>query len=400
MNFPAPHLLPLGLYVHIPWCVRKCPYCDFNSHAIGNTSSNSIHQEILPETAYLKALITDLEQELPTVQGREVSSIFIGGGTPSLISPKGIARLLTDLHNRLSITKNAEITLEANPGTMDATRFSGFKAAGINRISLGVQSFEDGCLARLDRIHGRTEALAAFESARQAGFDNINLDLMFGLPGQSLEGSRTDLATAFSLEPEHISYYQLTLEPHTAFHRNPPLLPDDDVRWSMQEEGVVLLASAGYIQYEISAYARSDRRCSHNLNYWEFGDYLGIGAGAHGKITSVDGVRRRWKLRNPRDYLKGIQDYPAIRDQHVDGDEWVTAADLPVEFMLNALRLLDGVSTRIYTQRTGLFLTDIENKLMTARTRGWLEHRNDCLIPTENGRRFLNNLLELFLADD
>ncbi|CAK0738633.1 Heme chaperone HemW [Gammaproteobacteria bacterium] len=387
--------------MHVPWCVRKCPYCDFNSHALdSSTPPYFLRQEILPETAYLEALVTDLKQELPYIRGRQVSSIFIGGGTPSLISPRGIERLLTDIHSHLSIAANAEITLEANPGTVDAMRFSGFKVAGINRISLGIQSFDDGCLARLGRIHDGAEARVAFERARQAGFDNINLDLMFGLPDQTLEGIQVDLSTAFSLGPEHISYYQLTLEPHTAFYHNPPPLPDDDVRWTMQEEGLTLLDAAGYTQYEISAYAQPGRRCRHNLNYWEFGDYLGIGAGAHGKITGEDGISRRWKLRNPRNYLAGIQNHPTISNQHVDGNELVTTADLPVEFMLNVLRLIEGVPTPFYTQRTGLALASIEEKLTIARAWGWLEEQKDRLIPTARGRRFLNDLLELFLPNN
>ncbi|CAK0747181.1 heme chaperone HemW [Gammaproteobacteria bacterium] len=398
MNFTIPPPLPLGLYVHVPWCIRKCPYCDFNSHALGGTPL--ISQETLPEAAYLRALVTDLEQELLTVRGRQVSTIFIGGGTPSLLSPAGIDQLLTEFHARLPIANNAEVTLEANPGTVDAIRFKGFKAAGINRLSLGIQSFHDGCLVRLGRIHGHAEALAAFEMARRAGFDNINLDLMFGLPGQDLEDAQADLVTAITLEPEHISYYQLTLEPHTAFHRNPPPLPDDDTQWAMQEQGISLLAAAGYAQYEISAYSRPDRCCRHNLNYWEFGDYLGIGAGAHGKVTDVDGIRRRWKVRNPQDYLTGIKNYPATKNQHIAGDEPVTADDLPVEFMLNALRLVAGVPTVLYTQRTGLPLAHLTHQLITARSQGWLEHRENRLMPTVKGRRFLNDLLELFLPDD
>ncbi|CAK0756350.1 Heme chaperone HemW [Gammaproteobacteria bacterium] len=385
-------VLPLGVYIHVPWCVRKCPYCDFNSHALEGTR--------IDESTYLDALIMDLDQEPLSARKRWVSTIFIGGGTPSLFSPTVTARLLASLHTRLAIITNAEATLEANPGTVDTRRLMDFRAAGINRLSLGIQSFNDGSLACLGRIHDRREAFAAFDAARRAGFDNINLDVMFGLPGQSLEDAQADLAIACALEPEHISYYQLTIEPQTAFHHHPPsLLPDEDLLWAMQEQGMELLAENNYLQYEVSAYARPGRCCRHNLNYWEFGDYLGIGAGAHGKITDSTGIHRRWKLSDPQNYLAGIKACSSIRNQYLAGDELVTNSDLPVEFLLNALRLVSGVPTQFYTQRTGLPLVGILDKLTTARVQGWLENREDRLVPTTRGRRFLNELLELFLPD-
>ncbi len=384
---PPLSLPPLSLYVHVPWCIRKCPYCDFNSHALQGG-------RVLPaEGVYLEALGRDLEQEYPSVQGRTITTIFIGGGTPSLLSPEGVHRLLNDLRTRLPIADHAEVTLEANPGTVDQVRFTGFKAAGINRLSLGIQSFDDDCLARLGRIHTSDEAIAAFAMAREAGYDNINLDLMFGLPGQDRHRAERDLTTALALAPEHLSYYQLTIEPGTAFYRNLPTLPDEETCWIMQEEGQALLAAAGYVHYEISAYAQLGRRCLHNVHYWEFGDYLGIGAGAHGKVTSKQGIRRRVKHPDPHQYLT------LIGSQPVASDDWIAAADLPAEFMINALRLVEGVPVWLYPQRTGLPLATISDKLTMARARGWLEPVEDRLVATPQGRQFLNEVLELFLPD-
>ncbi len=288
---------PLTLYIHVPWCVRKCPYCDFNSHAL---------REAIPEQAYITALLADLEQELPAVWGRTVETVFIGGGTPSLLSPAAFERLLGEIRARLSLKPGAEITLEANPGTVDQASFAGFREAGINRLSLGIQSFQPRLLENIGRIHNDSEALAAIEAARQAGFDNINLDLMFGLPGQDIAQAIMDLRTAAALAPEHLSWYELTIEPNTWFHRHPPERGDDETRWEMQAAGYALLQAAGYTRYETSAHARDGRQCRHNLNYWQFGDYLGIGAGAHGKITDAASQRiyRVAKVRHPRNYLE------------------------------------------------------------------------------------------------
>ncbi|EDN69790.1 oxygen-independent coproporphyrinogen III oxidase [Beggiatoa sp. PS] len=302
MNFT--HIPPLSLYIHIPWCVRKCPYCDFNSHEIS---------EPMPESDYIAALFADLEQDLPRVWGRTVRSIFIGGGTPSVLSPESIDDLLSGVRARIPVIANAEITLEANPGTVDSDRFNGFRKAGINRLSLGIQSFNDNALQSLGRIHGRKEALLAIEAAKQAGFQNINLDLMFGLPGQTLDAALEDLQTAVAFQPFHISWYQLTIEPNTLFYHQPPALSDDDLLWDMQTAGQTYLAAQGYYHYEISAYAKPAQQCQHNLNYWKFGDYLGIGAGAHAKITNTSKINfglqitRFSKQRHPRTYLQSAQ---------------------------------------------------------------------------------------------
>jgi oxygen-independent coproporphyrinogen-3 oxidase len=412
-------LPPLSLYVHVPWCVRKCPYCDFNSHEA---------KEGIPEEAYLDALIADLEQELPDVWGRPVVSIFIGGGTPSLISPEGIDRLLQAIRARLRVLPEAEITLEANPGTVDEGRFTGFRAAGVNRLSIGVQSFDDALLKRIGRIHGRAEAIRAVKAAHAAGFINFNLDLMFGLPGQTLAQAEADVAQAIALAPTHVSYYQLTLEPNTTFAHAPPVLPEDDLRWEMQGRGHALLAAAGYRHYEVSAWARDGFRCTHNLNYWQFGDYLGIGAGAHGKLTlpvggpssariaeftangkirAEDGpptgvsspsvhtthrILRRWKLRHPKDYLEH-----AATPQRLGGEEEIAAADLAFEFMLNALRLPEGIPEALFSERTGLPLAGIEETLRAAEGRGLLLRDGGRLRTTEQGALFLNELLEMFL---
>ena len=386
--------IPLSLYIHIPWCVRKCPYCDFNSHALRQSDE-------LPERLYVDALLADLEADLPRVWGRRVDTVFIGGGTPSLFSPAAIDRLLSGVRARLPLRPDAEITLEANPGTVEQGRFAEFRAAGISRLSIGIQSFNEQHLQALGRIHGRPEAIRAAQSASQAGFANFNLDLMYGLPEQTQAQALDDLRTAIELAPSHISYYQLTLEPNTLFHRYPPPLPDDDVLWDMQERAQALLAEHGYRQYEISAYARTDqpavdRRCSHNLNYWRFGDYLGIGAGAHGKLSDMaeGAVYRLWKRKNPRDFLNY-----AGQDTNLGGLNRLSEAELPLEFMLNALRLSDGWPLQLFQQRTGLELGAIQAALHEAETRGLLRLTADRAGVTELGQRFLNDALQLFMPE-
>jgi len=380
------HQPPLALYVHIPWCVRKCPYCDFNSHEARTE---------LPQTEYVSALLADLDQELDGQPPQPLASIFIGGGTPSLFAPEAIERLLTGIQARLPLAGDVEITLEANPGTVEQGKFAEFRAAGINRLSIGIQSFNDDALERIGRIHGRREAVRAAEAAHTAGFDNFNLDLMFGLPQQSVAESLADLRDAVALEPSHLSWYQLTLEPNTLFHARPPTLPDEDRIADMQERGLGLLADAGFERYEVSAYARPGRRARHNLNYWEFGDYLGIGAGAHGKRTADGRVSRRWKHRHPRDYQEqSLMGTALAGEQHLDED------DLILEFMLNALRLTDGVAGALFEQRTGIALERIEPMLIRAQERELLEHTDGRLRPTALGQRFLNDLVALFSADE
>jgi len=376
-------LPPLSLYIHFPWCVRKCPYCDFNSHAVRGD---------IPEAQYIDALLADLEQDLPRVWGRPVRSVFLGGGTPSLFPPQAIERLLAGVRARVTLLPEAEVTLEANPGTVETGRFRGYRAAGVNRLSIGIQSFHPGQLQILGRIHGRGEALAAAQAARAAGFDNFNLDLMFGLPQQTQDEALTDLRTALALQPAHLSVYQLTLEPNTLFHAQPPALPDDDSIAVMQEALQAELAGAGFAQYEVSAYARAGSRCRHNLNYWQFGDYLGIGAGAHAKITDANGITRQWKVKQPRDYLDAAAT-PGVQG----GEQRLTAEDAAFEFMLNALRLTEGVTVDLFTERTGLPLATIESALAQAQQRGLLSPNAALLQPTVTGRRFLNDLITLFL---
>lgn len=385
---PAPatpgllRLPPLALYVHIPWCVRKCPYCDFNSHAAGPE---------LPEEAYVDALLADLDLDLPAAQGRELTSIFFGGGTPSLFSARALDRLLQGVNRRLAFAADIEITLEANPGTFEQAKFSDYRRLGINRLSIGVQSFQTEQLKALGRIHDGLEAVHAAGMARAAGFDNFNLDLMHGLPGQDVEGALADLRQAIALEPTHLSWYQLTLEPNTLFWSQPPQIPEDDILWDIQEAGQALLAAEGFVQYETSAYARDGRRARHNLNYWSFGDFLGIGAGAHAKLSAPDGhIRRTWKTRLPKDYLD-----PAKRFQA--GERVLGAAELPFEFMMNALRLTEGVPAALFEQRTGLPLAGIEAACAAARAAGLLEHDPQRLRPTPRGQLFLNDLLQHFL---
>jgi oxygen-independent coproporphyrinogen-3 oxidase len=378
---------PLSLYIHIPWCVRKCPYCDFNSHAV--------HDEI-PEQAYITALLADLEQELPAVWRRMVNSVFIGGGTPSLLSPVALSRLLGEIRARLPLKPGAEITLEANPGTVDLTRFAGFREAGINRLSLGIQSFQPTLLKNIGRIHNDSEAFTAYEAARQAGFDNINLDLMFGLPGQDIDQAIDDLRIATTLAPEHLSWYELTIEPNTWFHRHPPERVDDETAWEIQTSGQALLHAAGYNRYEISAYAQTDRQCRHNLNYWQFGDYLGIGAGAHGKITDTTSQRiyRTAKTRHPRSYLEAAHTAGRIAAQsELDPD------DVLLEFAMNALRLERGFSTAEFAATTGLPASTIEPGVQTAMEQGFLAYHEGNIVTTTHGQRYLNELLQYWVPE-
>ncbi len=377
---------PLSLYIHIPWCIRKCPYCDFNSHETGDSQP--------PESAYVDALIADLENDLPLIWGRTVNTLFIGGGTPSLFSARSIENLLSQLRARLRFGPDTEITLEANPGTVDAERFKELRAAGINRLSIGIQSFDDDSLRRLGRIHTGQQAHRAVELARAAGFENINLDLMFGLPEQTARMAEDDLQTAIELQPEHISYYQLTIEPNTLFYIHPPAACDDDLIWKMQEEAKQLLASHGYTQYEVSAYARQQRRCRHNLNYWQFGDYLGIGAGAHSKLTDphTQSVTRLTKVRHPQHYLASAGSSHCVQTRNP-----LQTEEIALEFMMNALRLTDGFETRLFTTHTGLPLSFLQTELETAVEKGLISRDALHVRPTELGKRYLNDLLELFL---
>ncbi|MGV6826973.1 MAG: radical SAM family heme chaperone HemW [bacterium] len=377
-----PSEMPLSLYVHMPWCVRKCPYCDFNSHEL---------QQGADQQAYITALLHDLRAESPLAMGREVRSVFIGGGTPSLFDGDSIQRLLTGVREDLSLAAQAEITLEANPGTVDAAHFAGYREAGVNRLSIGAQSFSAEKLEALGRIHNPNQIVVAAETARRVGIDNINIDLMFGLPGQTIAQALDDLGRAIELAPEHLSWYQLTLEPNTLFHSQPPPLPGDELIIDMQEAGQALLAEAGYQQYEVSAYAKPGRECLHNRNYWEFGDYLGVGAGAHGKVTSTKGVCRRWKVRHPTDFIAS-----SGRGEALSGDSWLSLDDLRLEFMLNALRLKGGVPSALLQQRTGLEISDIATELAAVRERGLLDEGSGLIKPTSLGYRFLNDLIAMF----
>jgi oxygen-independent coproporphyrinogen-3 oxidase len=372
-------LPPLALYVHIPWCVRKCPYCDFNSHERGGE---------LPEREYIGKLIDDLEDLLPAVWGRRIVSVFIGGGTPSLFSPESIETLLSGARARLQLEPGAEITLEANPGTVEAARFAGFRQAGVNRISVGVQSFDDRMLAALGRIHGADEARRAVAAALES-FDNVNLDLMYGLPGQTLAMARSDIAEAVRLGVPHVSAYQLTIEPNTVFWSKPPQLPQHDESADMQLAVEDVLCAAGYGHYETSAFARPGHRCRHNLNYWEFGDYVGIGAGAHGKMSFPDRITRHSRIKQPREYL--------LSKNSLVEDREVPAKEIPFEFMLNALRLVEGFPITLFAERTGLPLAAVEAKLAKAENQGLIERDWKRIRPTERGRHFLNELLQIFL---
>ncbi len=373
--------LPLSLYVHIPWCIRKCPYCDFNSHAV---------KSVIDEDAYVDSLLRDLEHDLPRVWGRSVQTVFIGGGTPSLFSGAAIDRLLRGTRARVALSPRAEITLEANPGTADAGNFAGYREAGVNRLSLGLQSFDDEKLAALGRIHTAGQAVEAFRLARDAGFDNINLDIMFGLPGQSLQQALADIEQALTLDPEHISAYQLTLEPNTAFHHSPPSLPADELQWEMQEAITDLLDAHRFQRYEVSAYARPGHQCRHNRNYWEFGDYLGIGAGAHGKITQHNGVTRSSKLRHPVEYMQQAGSEACISEHHSLDDD-----DLVTEFLMNALRLKSGFRPGLFAKSTGLPGSILMKALEKAESRQLIERSESVIRATDRGYRYLNELLLL-----
>ncbi|MCS4247487.1 radical SAM family heme chaperone HemW [Pseudomonas sp. BIGb0164] len=378
-----PLLPPLALYIHIPWCVRKCPYCDFNSH----TAS-----KVLPEEAYVDALLADLDQDLHAVYGRELSSIFFGGGTPSLFSAAALGRLLKGVEARIPFASDIEITLEANPGTFEQEKFVAYRKLGINRLSIGIQSFQQQKLEALGRIHNGDEAVRAAGMARQAGFDNFNLDLMHGLPDQSLDDALSDLRQAIALKPTHLSWYQLTLEPNTVFWNQPPALPEDDTLWDIQEAGQALLAEHGYAQYEVSAYAQPGRPARHNLNYWSFGDFIGIGAGAHGKLSHPDGrIVRTWKTRAPKDYLNPAKSFQA-------GAKELTNEELPFEFLMNALRLTDGVDAKLYTERTGLDLASLDEGRREAEQSGLMQVEPSRLAATDRGQLFLNDLLQKFLS--
>ncbi|MDQ3289376.1 MAG: radical SAM family heme chaperone HemW [Pseudomonadota bacterium] len=379
---------PLSLYVHLPWCVRKCPYCDFNSHE---------GRGPLPFDPYVDALLADLEFDLPLVWGRTIGSVFFGGGTPSLFPADAIDRFLQGASARLRFAPACEITLETNPGTAEHGRFELYRAAGVNRLSFGIQSFDDGCLQRLGRIHDSREADAAVRLAQDAGYDNINLDLMYALPGQTLSMAGHDIERAFALEPAHISHYQLTLEPNTVFAARPPGgIPDEDSSWDIQEHCQALLADRGYAQYEVSAYARPGLQCQHNLNYWKYGDYLGIGAGAHGKLTlgSDQSILRRWKHKHPARYLADAGTAVAI-----GADERITPERRPFEYMLNALRLVDGFALHEFEARTGLGRSAIAEALAFGVARGWLAVDDQHVKPTDLGRRFTNDVVSLFLDD-
>ena len=379
---------PLSLYVHLPWCVRKCPYCDFNSHEARGA---------LPFAAYVDALIADLDHDLPLAWGRTVHSVFFGGGTPSLFPADAIDAFLQAASARLRFAPGLEITLETNPGTAEHGRFEHYRAAGVNRISFGVQTFDDACLQRLGRIHDSAQAEAAIGLARDAGFDNFNIDLMYALPGQTLAMAELDITRAIALQPAHISHYQLTLEPNTVFAVRPPVgIPDEDASWDMQDRCQSLLAEAGYAQYEVSAYAQPGRQCVHNLNYWHFGDYLGVGAGAHGKLTlgAPQAIQRRWKVKHPAEYLAKAGSAAAI-----GGDETIDPARRPFDYMLNALRLVEGFTLAEFEARTGLSRADIAPQLADAVDREWLSVDAERVLPTELGRRFTNDVIALFLED-
>jgi len=375
-------LPPLALYVHIPWCVRKCPYCDFNSHQARGE---------VPEAAYVDALVADLELSLPDVWGRRVYSVFFGGGTPSLFSAASIGTLISAFRARLPLAPDCEITLEANPGTFEAEKFRDYRRAGVNRLSIGIQSFNPRHLAALGRIHDDREARRAIEIAKDS-FDNINLDLMYALPGQTLAEAREDVQGALEVATTHLSFYHLTLEPNTHFHRHPPVLPDDDAAAAIQEMVDAALKEAGYVHYETSAWAKPGRECRHNLNYWRFGDYLGIGAGAHGKLSFPDRVVRTARVKQPKAYLEGAAQGRAVEERRE-----LARADLAFEFMMNALRLPEGFAPALFTERTGLAIAVAEQALREAEARGLLERDHERIRPSALGQRFLNDLLQLFL---
>ena len=376
-------LPPLALYIHLPWCLKKCPYCDFNSHAVPTAG--------LPEQAYIAALLADLEAALPLVWGRTVHSIFLGGGTPSLFSPTAIDQLLGALRARVRLEADCEVTLEANPGTFEKDRFRAFRAAGVTRLSIGVQSFSDDSLKTLGRVHDRAQAIAAVEEAAQA-FDTFNLDIMYALPGQDLVALKKDMALALTLAPPHISIYHLSIEPNTYFAKFPPQLPEEDTAYEMLDLITEMTGQAGLQRYEVSAYARPGHACRHNLNYWKFGDYLGLGAGAHSKLSFAHRVVRQVRFREPALYLE-----KALAGAFVAQETQVSRSDLPFEFMLNALRLKDGFALQLFAERTGLPMTAIEKELQLAQGKGWLERDLTTVRPSVHGYDFLNDLQSLFL---
>jgi oxygen-independent coproporphyrinogen-3 oxidase len=377
----TPEQIPLSLYIHLPWCVQKCPYCDFNSHEMKNH---------LPETLYVDALLDELDSHLALINRRPLISIFFGGGTPSLFSAQSVERILNGVSQRMTLTHALEITLEANPGTVDQARFAGFRSAGVNRLSLGIQSLQNDKLATLGRIHDKDQACRAIDFARSAGFDNLNVDLMYGLPHQTTQDALQDIQTALSFQPQHFSWYQLTIEPNTLFYHQRPPLPADDTLWEMQLAGQQLLKAGGFHQYEVSAYAQTQRECVHNRNYWEFGDYLGIGAGAHSKITAGKQVKRFSQVKHPKDYLEKAKRHQQILTE-------VGEKELIFEFMLNALRLTAGVTMASFSERTGVSLQAISAQLALAQKRGLLCVDNGRLYASELGMRFLNDLVAIFL---
>lgn len=376
--------IPLSLYIHIPWCVRKCPYCDFNSHEARNN---------VPEERYVDALLRDLESELPNIWGRPLSSIFIGGGTPSLFSARAIDKLINGLRQRLPLRPNMEITMEANPGTFEQERFNAFRESGINRLSIGIQSFDNNKLTALGRIHNGKEALKAARIAKKAGFDNFNLDLMYGLPNQSNTESLSDLQQAIENKPSHISWYQLTIEENTLFHHSPPVLPNDEALWDMSSTGIQLLESAGYQQYEVSAFAQKNRQCQHNINYWQFGDYLGIGAGAHGKLTMPNKeITRHSKYKHPEKYIE-----TALNGNARSSEQLLTEDDLNFEFILNISRLKRGFNQELYETRTLLPFSSISHQLQEVIDDGLMEIKEGYYVTTTKGWMFINNIVERFL---
>jgi putative oxygen-independent coproporphyrinogen III oxidase len=382
MKFTSP--IPLSLYIHLPWCVRKCPYCDFNSHEAKSD---------LPEELYVSALLRDLDEQLPRIWGRRLVSIFFGGGTPSLFSAAAIEKILQGVHARLNYGPDIEITLEANPGTIDEKRFVGFRQAGVNRLSIGIQSLQDEKLKKLGRIHNREYALRAIDAAISAGFTKFNLDFMHGLPNQSLQDAISDLQDGLQFQPPHLSWYQLTIEPNTLFHYQTPVLPEEEILWEIQERGKQFLAENHFMQYEISAYAKPGYECVHNVNYWEFGDYLGIGAGAHSKITDVEKsiITRHSQVKHPRDYLDPQKNFTASQ-------QIISEADVVFEFMLNTLRLKRGVPIDLFTERTGLATSLLEPILIKAKQKKLLIDDAATLCPTELGHCFLNDLVGMFLS--
>lgn len=391
-------LPPLSLYIHVPWCIRKCPYCDFNSHQANDD---------IPEADYVAALRLDLQQDQILAQGRKLTSIFFGGGTPSMLSAQAIGQILKDAERIIGFESDIEITLEANPGTFEQEKFSGFRAAGVNRLSIGIQSFNDHQLKLLGRVHGRDEALRAVGVARTAGFDNINLDLMHGLPEQSVADAKADLQQAIDLAPEHLSWYQLTIEQNTAFYSAPPVLPEEEILADIQDDGIEQLAFAGYEQYEISAYARDKKRARHNLNYWQFGDYLGTGAGAHGKVTlpAENKILRLWKTRLPKHYLDAAHSQKISTNlgghQNVfgGGSDLLLPDALPLEFMMNALRLHAGVPVNYFTERTALSWQAVDEIWQSLTRQNLVEIEQGFARPTALGRRFLNRVLQEFMQD-